>query len=987
MLAIENMVKCYDQFDDAVAGGLHEKHYSHNDYYEKERTVEGRVFGNLAAELGLEEGQTITSQLFKDLGENRHPKTGEYMTRHVTGRKPMCDITVSMPKSWSVQWKIGEDERIGGYHRRAVEKVKAELVRLVGRQAHNGTDHLEYTNNFVAVQYRHDTNRCFEVQGHDHIILFNITRSANGKYYAIDFREIYDWSKYLTAVYRDELVRLAVADGFNVTLGKENEPQITELMEMAKEHQRRSDELKEVIDNIEQYAGIELNNRERSAIVRASRGLDLEAFKRKWDARKDEFDSLKNLDPATAETKRRELLAKFSGLVRSCSDGKLYETSTEEVRASQRVRVTPEQWQILERLKATLEIDHSRVCKLDLDRAIDYAIQKLFERESVIKIYELYECILDHERGLGIDPEELRSKVANRPELVFGRGNEVGSAEHYRRELENVLVLEQGRSKGITVGLERLSTRLTEAQHAALKSLLESRDQFTALSGSSGVGKTEFVIASVIEQNLKDGHRVFVVAPSDNARDVLRRDAGKLCPHSPSAAVLQEAESLQLYQADPRLRQKLARGDLLIVDEASFVSLEQGHRVLEDAAKRGVRVCFIGDLDQEKSIEAGDFFRQTMQAGIHTAELHEIKRQSPEALDGHYLASVKAFKAGRTTEAFHELYLAGCIRELRGKDRVEAIADSVIRSQEEGISTIAVSLTHRENDAVAVAVRKRMKETGRLTDTRPVTAYQTLGWTIAERREIDKLKAGMVLEQTCGKEKGRAWVIESVANGRAYARSDGKLRYFEKGHARAFDVCEQRTFELGVGDEILIRSASKQDRIINGERLLVASWDQNGNPIASDGRVIKHRNFCYGYASTIYRVQGDSATKVIVSFDRHSIRTADRESAYVAGSRGREFCEVFVEQIAELAGIQNRSGDRKSVMEMAIAADHELEPELRALLAKVEIIQQGKKEAQGFKQEQEKTIVDLQAGARKTVAQAQWENTEKKEQGLEGSID
>jgi hypothetical protein len=90
-----------------------------------------------------------------------------------------------------------------------------------------------------------------------------------------------------------------------------------------------------------------------------------------------------------------------------------------------------------------------------------------------------------------------------------------------------------------------------------------------------------------IEQNMKAGYRVMVVAPSDAARDVLRKDAAKL----------------------------------------------------------------IGDLDQGKSIEAGDFFRRAIQSGIHTAELHDIKRQSPTALDGHYLKAVKLFKAGRTTQS------------------------------------------------------------------------------------------------------------------------------------------------------------------------------------------------------------------------------------------------------------------------------------------------------------------------------------------------
>jgi ATP-dependent exoDNAse (exonuclease V) alpha subunit len=173
----------------------------------------------------------------------------------------------------------------------------------------------------------------------------------------------------------------------------------------------------------------------------------------------------------------------------------------------------------------------------------------------------------------------------------------------------------------------------------------------------------------------------------------------------------------------------------------------------------------------------------------------------------------------------------------------------------------------------------------------------------------------MVIEQTRGKEKGRGWHVESVNDGRAYARSDGQVREFNKSHANSFDVCEKRELELAIGDDILMRSASKRDGVTNGERLRVAGWDEYNNPVSADGRIIWHRNLCHAYAATVRRVQGDSATRVIVGFDRHSVKTATRDAAYVAGSRGREFCEVQVESISELSQIQNRCGDRKAVME------------------------------------------------------------------------
>jgi hypothetical protein len=403
-------------------------------------------------------------------------------------------------------------------------------------------------------------------------------------------------------------------------------------------------------------------------------------------------------------------------MVRECCDGRLKHISTAQVRAEQQSKVTPEQRKILESVRNSTERSEGFPLPT-LAQAITYAIAHCFQNESVVKDYELYEAILQHSQGTGVDLEQMKAAVASHPGVILGTHGEVSSALHYRLELESNLWIEQVKGKGdlLPIGGKKMN-RLSEPQRKAVKRLLESRDQFSALSGSAGVGKTEFVIAQVIEANLKAGHQVAVVSPSDDARNVLRQDAEKLSHDSPAFAVLKRAESLQLFQADPRLHERLGRGDLLIVDEASFMSLNQGHKSLEQARERGVRLLFVGDLSQGKSIEAGDFFRLAIKSGVHTSELHDIKRQSPKALDGHYLKAVKLFKTGRTTEAFAELHKAGCIHESKGQKRVEAVAEEIIRSEAAGVQAMAVNPSHRENDAIGAAVRRRMKEVGQLSN-------------------------------------------------------------------------------------------------------------------------------------------------------------------------------------------------------------------------------------------------------------------------------
>jgi hypothetical protein len=130
---------------------------------------------------------------------------------------------------------------------------------------------------------------------------------------------------------------------------------------------------------------------------------------------------------------------------------------------------------------------------------------------------------------------------------------------------------------------------------------------------------------------------------------------------------------------------------------------------------------------------------------------------------------------------------------------------------------------------------------------------------------------------------------------------------------------------------LLTRSGTRSERgeIVNGEVLEVVGWDVQGNPVAKDGRSIVGRNFTHGYASTSYRVQGDAADKVLLGFDRASIRWASQKIAYVMASRGRIDLELFVENIADLSQIQARKGDRKAATEMALApAEDDRRPEV-----------------------------------------------------------
>ena len=124
---------------------------------------------------------------------------------------------------------------------------------------------------------------------------------------------------------------------------------------------------------------------------------------------------------------------------------------------------------------------------------------------------------------------------------------------------------------------------------------------------------------------------------------------------------------------------------------------------------------------------------------------------------------------------------------------------------------IATCATHRENDAVAEAVRRHWHEQGKLTDERKLTVHRSLGWTVAQKREVSKIQPGQVLEIVKGPDKGRYWTVTSVEKGKVMAvDATGERRRFGRQHAGLFDACEQRRINLAIGDRVLMRAGVRE---------------------------------------------------------------------------------------------------------------------------------------------------------------------------------
>ena len=950
------------------------KHLVHNDYHSKNKRVLGTWFGRGCELYGVKAGRPVdVDKEFGALKENKHAITGEPLTRQKERRKAFADLTCSAPKTFSIAAMLGKAmglenaDLIRQWHREACAHQRQELEALTGRQAHNGTDHVERTGNFCAAVYEHTSNRSLEADLHDHTVIANVTRSANGQDYAIEFGEYFNNSRYLTAVYRNKLASLAKAQGSELYWDKYGAPQLVALQgEIKQKSEQRTKQIEELLHEFEEIAGTSLSDRDAHTITRCSRGLRIEEFRAAWTEEKKIVQALKM--PEISDDSRRKMLAAFGSLVTSHCDQVMHKISDEQVAEKQLDVYTLDERGQIKTFVVSLDPVRRQELAWDARRDVEFAVAHMFEQQTVVKVYDLYEAIVMHAKDHLVDLEAMKAAVLHHLELVHGLGEQITTLTHYRREVESLKWIAQGRGRGVHIKPDNVTLDwMTPHQNKAVQKLIECQDQFSALSGVAGAGKTSKVLSSVIGANLKEGRKVAIVATSNAAAEVLIAEAGKVTDPL-TAEVLCSAVNTDLFLTDPRLKTSLAAGDLLISDESSMSSTEQGHKLLEWAMLRGVRVLFAGDPAQLPSVAPGDCFRLILDKSvIHRAHLTEILRQKPDALDGHYLKSCKLFKAGKTTEAFYELDMAERVLELRGKDRVQTIANLIMEYEEKGIPAMSINPTHAENDAISEAVRRRKHELGQLKDERTVQVHRSLGWSDAEKEEINRLQPGHVLEIIRGRGKGKAWEVVGVEGTTGIARDAAGVQWtFNASNSQMFDVCERRSLQIAIGDDLLTHSGTRE--ITNGTRLRVAGWDADCNPVDEKGRSITGRQLSHAYASTVHKVQGSTTVESIVGLDRNSVRWSSAKIAYTACTRGVRGVTVLVENKSDLALIEHHSGERKAAIEMELDQEW-LDPRSEAARLFSELQRVKKQHPQMAKAEAERRAqmcvqVDIQPGAR-----------------------
>src|SRR6266540_3508759 len=153
----------------------------------------GRWLGRGAAALGQQ--GTATTEAFVRMFHGRHPDTGELLGRaHGDRGVPAFDVVLRPTKSVSLLYGLGDAKvaaQVLDAHHQATSEALGYLEDHVGaRRGHGGCDHVD-GNGLVAVGFDHRTSRAGDPLLHTHVIVANRVQGPDGRWTALDGRDLY----------------------------------------------------------------------------------------------------------------------------------------------------------------------------------------------------------------------------------------------------------------------------------------------------------------------------------------------------------------------------------------------------------------------------------------------------------------------------------------------------------------------------------------------------------------------------------------------------------------------------------------------------------------------------------------------------------------------------------------------------------------------------------------------------------------------------
>lgn len=831
------MLSCH-----AIGAGMSPDYFAKDGYYTRTNTEHDRWEGTLAKAMGLE-GQ-VTKEQFEVL----HDQLVE------SGRERVAmDCAFSAPKSVSLAMAESPETRVimQKLHQEAVSRcvnyIEENYIKT--RIKKDGHTYQVKTGNCCAAEFEHYTSRNNDLDLHTHVVVENMT-IHKGKVYSIEFGNLLQDQKEVGLVYRQYLAAALKREGYTLEV-TDKKYGFFELKgfdrEIIMEHSTRR---QEIIAAMEKTGGKSAADAQNAAMKTRKKKGTVDLKKSYEEINKELFQSGKIKIERNASYKHR-------------AERDAFMLRTDDRQRRQRINdIATETVKEISSEKFAFTVPEVRQRIMGagvLEGVTCQEAERAMQRVGLVKgriehgaekrkdVYLTTEDNIQRERDIIDRMKEGKGQVKSLTQ------------EQSEASFDKLKKQKEAEGKSFTPNAEQTS---------AIHHVLTSQDRYLCIQGLAGTGKT-YTMTNIRELCEQDGIAIRGACFTGKAADGLQNESG--IQSSTIHSFLNQLEGANFNENDERRKKQIKQGgikqewhfsnvekakgrEIWIVDEAGLVDNRLMEQVQKAAEARGAQVVLSGDYQQFPPVGAGEPMKAMIEAGVATAYLEDIRRQTNIEL----LESVRESVKGNHIKTFENLDKSGDYHEIKDKkERHEVITKEITQ----------VTL----NDYI------KTKANGD-----PKLKQLLLVSTNADRKTYNnEIRAEYVKRGEL--EKGQPYKITS--------------------HSGNEETIEKRNF--AAGDRVIFTANDNKLDVKNGTLGTIEKIENNHFTVCTDAGqqkqfyIDKYNDMDYSYAVTNYKAQGMGVEKVVADMNTKS-KAQDRNALYVNVSRAKEKAIVYTDNKQKL---------------------------------------------------------------------------------------